>query len=312
MRDVGKELSAHAVDLLFLFNVLLQLIVGGFQFGNRAFQSVCHLVHVIAEDGDLIKAFSPVPGVKIQMGHPFRNVSELQDGIRDLLGDQPDHHAADERCRDSHVSEEAAGNICAVPHAFQRRAYEKQIAVLQKAPHIQIVHICKQACHDLHQIKGTLVSHEHPVRPQCSGILRRLLLVPGIIAAAKLIIGIIYDMTPQICPEQRGIPPADADGLRVLIQDQDGDVVGGAELLQMYIEIIRADAAALCRFIELIIGLHDNLLLVQKIEPFQKGIVDKPAQQHRPCHQADKNAGKLFSDGISHACSAPFSSGSNL
>ena len=119
-------------------------------------------------------------------------------------------------------------------------------------------------------------------------------------------------MAPQISAKHTWIPSAHTDGFRILIQNQDGNIIGGTQLLEVHVKIIRADAAALRRLIELAVSLHHDFLLVCKIKPLQKSAVNEPAQQHRSGHQSNKNACKLLSDGISHACSAPFSSGSNL
>ena len=95
MGNIGQKLLSHFINLLFFCDILLQFIICGLQLRYRFFQPVRHLIHVIAQQSNLIFVFSGIFCIKIQIGHPFGNRSKLQDRIRNFSADPPDSESAE-------------------------------------------------------------------------------------------------------------------------------------------------------------------------------------------------------------------------
>ena len=69
MRNIGNKFLSALINSGFVFNVGLQLVVGGFKLCDRALQLLGQYIHRISERTDFILGISLVSCGKIKIGH---------------------------------------------------------------------------------------------------------------------------------------------------------------------------------------------------------------------------------------------------
>ena len=140
MRDVVQELLTHLVDLFFILNILEQLIVRRFQFGDRLLKLFRHAVEVLSKLIDLIARLAVIFRIKIQFTHLGRKLCQFTDRLRDTLCDHPNHQTAESNDPDSHIEIKAVGNRNALADALKRSTDQEIASTLQLSPAFHVFH----------------------------------------------------------------------------------------------------------------------------------------------------------------------------
>ena len=232
---VREEFFSHLVYLCLLLDVPLQLIVGRFQFRDGLLQLLRHLIDVVAEDADLVFLFSLIPGFKIQFRHFPGNTCQLQDRLGDPLGNKGnDHNAYQHHCH-ADIAQEPVGYSHALPDALDGASQDKNIAVVQAAPQLQIV------------IFQETVSHP----AQCVSI-RGFQRLPILGTGA-------VNIFQQTGAQNIAFIHRRNDGVIALIQHENGHISLCQRILQCHLKIVRVHDILVASRIHQIIGRHQRL-----------------------------------------------------
>ena len=281
MGHIGEKLFAHLVNLFFFLNVLLQLVVRCFQFGDRLLQRLGQLVDILSQQPDFILLSARILCLELQLHHLLGNIAELLDGLADSAGGKPDDHAADERADQSGIEEKAVCHIDALADAFDGGSHNDGDSVAESAEHDQII-VFTIAC---------LLDHIL-VRLFDRGI-RHPLHVKNVAKQRRL----------QFAPRIR----RDIFQLRIGVHHAHCDIGHTADVIQFFHKSVGLIAAVVRRLSDDLVRPADHLGLAGNIIPFQKEIINNQAKENGHRHQARKNQGKLSSDRLFHAIASGLS-----
>ena len=152
MGNIIQKFPAHLIDPDLTFDILLKLVIGGFQLGDRLFQLFRHTVKILSQHVDLVSGMTFIFRVKIKIAHFSGKQSQFADRFCNSLGYDPECQTAYENNRNSHIQIKTVGYRHALTNTFQRGTDKKIIFIADGTPALHIIHIGKTIAYLLNDI----------------------------------------------------------------------------------------------------------------------------------------------------------------
>ena len=106
MGYIPEELVAHLFHLFLLLDILLELVIGTFELGDRLLQLFGHPVEVAPQDPDLIRSPARILCIKVQIRHFLREMRQFHQRLRDPPRQKPHKQTADNNTDAAQIDQE--------------------------------------------------------------------------------------------------------------------------------------------------------------------------------------------------------------
>ena len=139
MRYIGDKFLSGFINAYLLFNVLLQFIIGCFQFSYGFLQLFRKSIHTISQYTDLILGVSCITSVKIQLWHPLRQSCKRENRRSNLFPCKIHDNASCCQGNKTDIYHETVRQIYAFMDTCNRHGHDKDsLIIFKEAPVLQI------------------------------------------------------------------------------------------------------------------------------------------------------------------------------
>ena len=108
MGDIGEEILAHLINLRLFLDILFQLVIGTFQFGDCCLKRIRQAVKMLPKFINFILMLPPRRELrlKIKFRHPLGNICQLQNRRGNSPGNKHCRDGSEDNSEKSYIDQE--------------------------------------------------------------------------------------------------------------------------------------------------------------------------------------------------------------